>query len=55
MPTRHLSEEQRQRYANFIADPSPDQLARYFHLDQSDQKITDAERVNDFDTAGLVI
>ena len=44
MPTRHLSDEQRRRYANFAADPSPDQLARYFHLDRSDQEITDGLR-----------
>jgi hypothetical protein len=44
MPTRHLSDEQRQRYANFTAAPSPDQLARYFHLDRSDREITDGLR-----------
>lgn len=44
MPTRHLSDEQRQRYANFAAAPSPDQLARYFHLDRSDREITDGLR-----------
>jgi hypothetical protein len=44
MPTRYLSDEQRQRYANFAAAPSPDQLARYFHLDQSDREITDGLR-----------
>jgi hypothetical protein len=44
MPTRHLSDEQRQRYANFAAAPSPEQLARYFHLDRSDREITDGLR-----------
>jgi hypothetical protein len=44
MPTRHLSDEQRQRYANFAAAPSPEQLARYFHLDRSDREITDGHR-----------
>jgi TnpA family transposase len=44
MPTRHLSDEQRQRYANFTAAPSPDQLARYFHLDRSDREIIDGLR-----------
>src|SRR5664279_274564 len=44
MPTRHLSDEQRQRYANFAGTPSPDQLARYFHLDRSDREITDGLR-----------
>ena len=38
MPTRHLSDEQRQRYANFAVAPSPDQLAQYFHLDRSDRE-----------------
>jgi hypothetical protein len=44
MPTRHLSDEQRQRYTNFTAAPSPDQLAQYFHLDQSDREIADGLR-----------
>jgi TnpA family transposase len=44
MPTRHLSDEQRQRYANFTTAPSHDQLARYFHLDRSDREITDGLR-----------
>lgn len=39
MPTRHLSDEQRQRYATFPATPSADQLAQHFHLDHSDRKI----------------
>jgi len=44
LPTRHLSDEQRQRYASFAAAPSPEQLARYFHLDRSDREIIDGLR-----------
>lgn len=44
MPTRHLSDEQRQRYASFAADPSPEELARYFHLDRTDREVTDGLR-----------
>src|SRR5476651_1857137 len=44
MPTRHLSDEQRQRYANFTVPPSPDQLAQYFHLDRSDREAIDGLR-----------
>jgi hypothetical protein len=44
MPTRHLSDEQRHRYANLTAAPSPDQLAQYFHLDRSDREVTDGLR-----------
>ena len=44
MPTRHLSDEQRQRHGNFAAALSPDQLARYFHLDRSDREIVDGLR-----------
>ena len=44
MPTRHLSDEQRQRYANFATAPSADQMAQYFHLDRSDREITDGLR-----------
>jgi hypothetical protein len=42
--TRHLSDEQRQRYTHFAAAPSPDQLARYFHLDRGDWEVTDGLR-----------
>ena len=44
MPTRHLSDEQRQRYASFAAAPLPHQLSRYFHLDGGDREIIDELR-----------
>jgi hypothetical protein len=44
---RHLSDEQRRSYANFSSSPSPDQLARYFHLDLCDREITDGLRGDD--------
>jgi hypothetical protein len=44
MPTRHLSDEQRQRYANFATAPSEDQLARYFHLDRNDWEVINGLR-----------
>jgi TnpA family transposase len=46
MPTRHLSDAQRQRYARFAGDPSPDQLARYFHLDRIDRETIQTLRGN---------
>ena len=44
MPTRHLSELQRRRYARFDGDPSPGQLARYFHLDEVDREVIEGLR-----------
>lgn len=39
MPTRHLSDDQRQSFARFSGDPAPEQLARFFHLDGTDRDI----------------
>jgi TnpA family transposase len=39
MPTRHLTDIQRQSFARFDGDPSPEQLARCFHLDRTDREL----------------
>jgi TnpA family transposase len=44
MPTRHLTDAQRQGFARFDGEPSADQLARYFHLDQTDRDLIGALR-----------
>ncbi len=44
MPVQFLTPEQRANYGRYVGDPRPDDLTRYFHLDEADHDVISAKR-----------
>jgi len=44
MPVKFITPEQYANYGRYVGDPAPDELTRYFHLDEADHSVISVKR-----------